>query len=156
MNLRTIFALEFLLACGIIAADRFTKIIALAHCASEQIITSFASCVLTYNRGISWGMLHDSQDGVFWLVTILIASVTVYIAYLGIERWRMGESVVSYVCVVAGSVSNVIDRILYGAVIDFIYFSWGGWHFPVFNVADIFIVCGVFMIAWDILWYKKA
>lgn len=137
------------LAGFIIAFDRVTKLISLRSCITEQKISSFLSCQLTFNRGISWGMLHDANGFVFWLVTSFIGLLTAYLAYLGLQLVREGKNGLAYFAVAAGSCANLIDRLIYGAVIDFILFSWNGWAFPIFNVADIFIVCGVFFIAWQ-------
>ncbi len=51
----------------------------------------------------------------------------------------------------AGAIGNVIDRILVGAVIDFLDFHAFGWHWPAFNVADSAITCGAVLLAWDAL-----
>jgi signal peptidase II len=146
MNYKKYFVAQIALATLILLADRITKMLALAYCATERVISPFASCILTFNRGISWGMLHDSCEGVFWAVTVMIACITAYLAYIMIERLRAGDPALGYVCVVAGSVSNLIDRVMYGAVIDFISHSFWGWQSPVFNVADIYIVCGIIWI----------
>lgn len=131
------------LAVMILFFDRVSKMIALRDCVIEHKITSFLSCALTFNRGISWGMLHDANNWVFVLVTVLIACVTAFIAYLTLTRLQQGLWSIGYVCVVVGSISNLIDRVMYGAVVDFISFSYAGWHFPVFNIADAFIVFGI-------------
>ncbi len=138
------------LASVILFLDRITKFYALTRCAIEQKVTSFLSCALTFNRGISWGMLHYANGYVFAFVTALIAVITAYLAYLGWQKMKDGESVIGYVLVVAGSVSNIIDRMLYGAVVDFISFRLFGWDAPVFNVADVCIVFGVMIIAFKL------
>lgn len=134
---------------SIIGIDQLTKYLALNGCFAPKLISPFLYCNLTFNRGISWGILHDSNHQVFALVTAVIVVITVYLAYVGVQQVRAGKLGIGYACVVAGSFANLIDRFLYGAVIDFILFSYKGWHFPIFNVADIFIVLGVFLIAWQ-------
>lgn len=143
MNPNMFLFLHAHLAVMILFFDRVSKMIALRDCVTEQKITSFLSCALTFNRGISWGMLHDANTWVFVLVTVLIACVTAFIAYLTLTRLQKGLWSIGYVCVVAGSLSNLVDRVMYGAVVDFISFSFAGWHFPVFNIADICIVLGI-------------
>lgn len=155
MNFRKYFIAQIALAITILLADRITKMLALTYCATERVINSYASCILTFNRGISWGMLHDANNGVFWGVTLMIASITAYLAYLTLQRLRAGDAAFGYVCVVAGSLSNLIDRLMYGAVIDFISHSYGDWHFPVFNLADVYIVCGIMMIFYESLFSGK-
>lgn len=146
MNNRAKVIIQSTLFFDVLIIDQLTKCIALKLCAIEQVISSFLTCHITFNRGISWGMLHHADESIFWLITILIAMITLYIAYLGWRRMRAGEWAIGYVLVVAGSISNVIDRIIYGGVVDFIAFSFGGWEFPVFNVADMCIVGGVGII----------
>jgi signal peptidase II len=136
--------------------DRITKIYALSHCAIEQRVTSFLSCALTFNRGISWGMLHHANGYVFVLVTAFIAAITAYIAYLGWQRIQAGEWAMGYMLVVIGSISNIIDRIVYGAVVDFIAFTLFGWNAPVFNVADVCIVVGVLWVAVSVSQFFEA
>ena len=51
--------------------------------------------------------------------------------------------IIGEICIFAGAISNVVDRYVYGGVVDFIALSYGDWHFAVFNVADMFIFCGV-------------
>lgn len=155
MNFKKYYSAQIALAIIILLADRITKTLALTYCTTERVINSYASCILTFNRGISWGMLHDSSNGVFWGVTLMIACITAYLGYLTLQRMRAGDSAFGYVCVVAGSVSNLIDRLMYGAVIDFISHSYGGWNFPVFNLADVYIVCGIMMILYESLFSSK-
>ena len=64
-------------------------------------------------------------------------------AYVGFLNHR---SIVGEVMVVAGAVSNLIDRVLHHAVVDFIELSYKGWSWPVFNIADCCIVIGVFLL----------
>lgn len=146
MNYSMFLFLHAHLAFMILFFDRVSKIIALRDCVIEKKITSFFACALTFNRGISWGMLHDANNWVFVLVTVLVACVTAFIAYLTLTRLQKGLWSIGYVCVVAGSVSNLVDRVIYGAVVDFISFSYAEWHFPVFNIADVCIVGGIMMI----------
>jgi signal peptidase II len=54
--------------------------------------------------------------------------------------------------IIGGALGNVIDRAIYGAVIDFILLSWKSWSWPVFNLADMAISCGVGLIIIDSLW----
>ena len=53
---------------------------------------------------------------------------------------------ISYVCLIAGTVGNLLDRIFYGAVTDFLSFNFWGYHYPIFNLADIMIVVGAFLL----------
>lgn len=149
------FIAQLALAVVILLADRITKMLALTYCVTERVLSPYASCILTFNRGISWGMLHNSGEGAFWAVTAMIAVITGYLAFITVQRMRMGDPALGYVCVVVGSFSNLIDRVVYGGVIDFIAHTFWGWQFPVFNVADIYIVGGIFWILIDSIFYPK-
>ena len=62
--------------------------------------------------------------------------------------YKRGESILGHVCVIAGSVANIVDRIVYHGVIDFIVVSFRHYSWPVFNIADMAIVAGVVIIFW--------
>lgn len=155
MHINRFLVTNAVLAFLIVILDQITKGYAITHCSAEQKISSFFSCHLTFNRGISWGMLHDANSLVFLLVTLLIGCITAFIAYLALARMREGLWAFGYICVVAGSVSNLIDRVQYGAVVDFISVSMFGWDFPIFNIADAFIVGGIMMILGESMFFSK-
>jgi len=135
----------------VFTTDRATKFFALVHQFSRYTVTSFLRFHLTFNRGVSWGMFSSNNFFVFLLVSIFITIITLLIILYGYQRYRAGYSVFGEILVVAGSVSNIIDRAVYGGVIDFIAVSLGKYSWPVFNVADVAIVLGVFIICVDIL-----
>ncbi len=101
---------------------------------------------LVVNRGVSWG-LFATQDALgFILVGLLIGGITALLTYYMYTRWQAGFSVVGEMFIVAGSVGNLIDRLFYHGVIDFIRLSWGQFTWPIFNIADCCIVLGVFWV----------
>lgn len=115
---------------------------------------------LVFNRGMSWGMLDSKSTLIFVSVSTFICFVTLVMATYGYFRLKAGHTIFGEVIVVAGSISNILDRIFYGGVIDFIVFSCdcfprlGRLSFPVFNLADAFIFLGVLVITVNI-WRKK-
>ncbi len=131
---------------GIILLDRISKWYAMQQWQVPLHINQFLTFELAYNRGISWGMFHSSNDFVFVLVSIAIGVVTLIVASSAWIRFMNGQSIIGELLVVAGSVSNLIDRALYGGVVDFILLSYGDWSWPVFNFADMAIVLGVFVM----------
>jgi len=139
-------AVVWLLGCFLIAIDRLTKYWALLYCMQPYSIYSFISCELIINRGVSWGMFHTAHTFLFGMLTFCIALVTMMVWCHAISFNKKGLPIIGHVCVIAGSISNTIDRIWYGGVIDFIVLSYGSYSWPVFNVADIAIVCGVCLI----------
>ena len=104
-------------------------------------ITSFFNIVLAWNRGISFGMFDSGSP---WSSWILIAVALVIVIFLSIWLMR-GESMLSVLAIgsiIGGALGNVVDRIRFGAVVDFLDFHIGGSHWPAFNVADSAITLG--------------
>ena len=109
-------------------------------------MSSFLSCTLAFNRGISFGFFDDATvlvSSIIYLVISCIVTVLVVTAYY---RWQERLSIVGESLIIVGSLSNMIDRLLYGAVIDFILIHYHGWELPVFNIADCCITVGVVLI----------
>lgn len=132
-----------LLAMGIFLLDRVTKWMALVYLQGEYRINNLISFDLVMNRGISWSMFHSTSQAVFILLSCMITAIIVFLAHYTLMRWHQGELIIGEVLTLAGAISNLIDRVWYGGVIDFIQLSVGSWNFPVFNGADIFIVTGI-------------
>ncbi len=132
-----------LLALGVLIIDRLTKWYALQQFQVPVHINQFLSFELTFNRGISWGMFHGASTQVFLVVSVAIALVTCLVASYALKEFKKGRPIIGETLVIAGSLSNLIDRAVYGGVIDFILVSYGTWSWPVFNGADMAIVLGV-------------
>jgi signal peptidase II len=131
----------------IFCVDRITKYMALLWLSdSSYWYNSFISFELVINRGISWGLLHSESNHEFIVVSLLIIVVTLILCWHAWNVLSKGQSIFGYVCVIAGSLSNIIDRIYYCGVIDFVLLSYKNFYWPVFNVADVAIVCGVIII----------
>jgi len=73
----------------------------------------------------------------------MVIAITIGLSYYAYKRYVAGETIYGEVMVVAGSCSNILDRFVYGGVIDFIEVSYGQWMWPSFNFADASIVIGV-------------
>lgn len=130
---------------AIFLLDRITKyyMIRLTEPYSINKILSFC---LSINRGIAWSLFNSKSSWVFILVTFLIL---LFIGVLGVYtfvRYLNHYSVVGEVLVLAGALSNVLDRFIYSGVIDFIVVSYQGWTWPSFNIADAAVVIGVFIM----------
>ena len=137
----------FFIGATIFCVDRLTKYLALFWLHNRPYkINSFISGDLVINRGVSWGLLHSESSNAFVFVSLLIVFVTLLICWQAYSLWCKNKFVVGYVCVITGSLSNIIDRMYYGGVIDFILLSYKNFYWPVFNVADIVIVGGILII----------
>ena len=110
--------------------------------------------VLGYNPGVSFGMLGSDSELGRWLLSalaILIISALI-IWLLRIERLRLAAALG---LIIGGAVGNVIDRIIIGAVVDFLDFHLASFHWPAFNVADMGITCGAALLIWDAIFDQK-
>ena len=123
-------------------ADRLTKLMALRMLVRNQINT-FLSFDFMLNRGISWGMFHDSSETIFTLVSCAVIIVCAILAGIAYRRYQEDKCIAGELLVLCGAVSNIIDRMIYSGVVDFIVVTIGDWTFPVFNLADVYIVVGV-------------
>ena len=135
-----------IVAFAIILLDRITKAWALHACAQTYTITSWFSCSLAFNRGVSWSLFHSESSVIFGMVTLLVMFVMAGVMLHAYQSYSAGTLIWPEVCILAGGLSNLIDRYIYGAVIDFLGFEYGSFSWPLFNVADIFIVMGVMLL----------
>ena len=136
--------------------DQATKQIALTMFSPIAPIKMFPFLDLTiaWNKGVSFGML--SGGGV-----PVIAFIAFSLVISGFLVWQMLKAetriaMFGFAFIIGGALGNVIDRAIYGAVIDFILLYWRQWSWPVFNFADMAITLGVGLILIDSLWPKPA
>ncbi|MCW5774046.1 MAG: signal peptidase II [Rhodospirillaceae bacterium] len=113
-------------------------------------VTGFFALVLVWNRGMSFGMLNTGDPAVPWILGALSVAVAVALIWwlARAQRWLV---VVGVALVLGGALGNLIDRALYGAVVDFLLLHAGDWHWPAFNLADSAITLGVAALLWDSL-----
>jgi signal peptidase II len=128
------------LALAIIVVDRISK--AYMRSLDSYQITSWLRIQPTLNRGISWGMLNSNGTCIFVMLSILIMAFIVLLIRYARERYHNSSFIIGETLVIVGACSNVIDRLWYHGVVDFIVISYGTWVWPSFNVADAAIVCG--------------
>jgi signal peptidase II len=122
----------------------------------QERVTAFFNLVLTYNRGMSFGLFNQGA-GLNALLFSLVAAVIVAVLVYWLSRVQSPLLAVAIGLVIGGAVGNVIDRIRLGAVIDFLDFYIGSWHWPAFNVADSAICIGVAAMLLDgLLLHREA
>jgi signal peptidase II len=132
-----------------IILDQVTKYFAKNFLLGQQgyyfEITSFFDLVYSWNYGISFGMFSENHLYANYIFICLNSIITLYVWHLAFVA-RSYRYYVGYVLIVGGALGNLIDRIMHGAVFDFLYFHIGKYGFPVFNLADTFIFCGVIIV----------
>ncbi len=128
------------------ASDQLSKLWIRAHLAlGESLpITDRLSLIYIGNTGSAFGLLANQT---FLIITISIASLFIILLFLRYLSLATTLSMVSIGLILGGAVGNLIDRLRFGYVTDFIYFRlWGNFHWPAFNIADTAITVGVFTL----------
>ncbi len=108
---------------------------------SEIFSSKYLNISLIWNEGIAFGLLSFDQENLYNSLTILIILIILIIFLMTLKS--SGLKKIALIMILGGALGNVIDRILYKAVPDFIDFHVGNFHWFIFNVSDIFITLGV-------------
>lgn len=131
-----------LLAAVLVFLDQFTKHLAVIHLKGKEafvLIQGVFEFSYLENRGAAFGIFENMQ-WLFILATLVILAVALIIFIKLPKTSHFLPLLITMAVVVAGAIGNLADRILHGYVIDFLYFSLI--DFPIFNVADVYIVMG--------------
>ena len=116
---------------------------------TKEIIIDFFSLTKIYNTGASWNILAGYQ-----IVLILITLIVLVLLVKYQKKFVVNKrNILAFSLLYSGIIGNLLNRIMYGHVIDFLDFKIFGYDFPVFNFADIYIVIGIILIILAI--YKK-
>ncbi len=139
------------LALALLLADQFTKVLILGYyrLGDATEVTSFFNIVRVHNSGAAFSFLASASGWQRWFFTAIGLGAAVFITYL--LRSHPGQKLFSFAlaCILGGAIGNVIDRLLYGYVVDFLDFHYAGWHFPAFNIADAAISIGAACLILD-------
>lgn len=138
----------------VLVLDQITKAVLMDKLVAYQdviALTGFFNLVHVHNTGAAFSLFANQpgwQRGFFGTVALI---ATVVILYL--MRKTRGQTLFSaaLALILGGAVGNLVDRVLYGHVIDFLDFYLGTWHWPAFNVADAAITLGAGLLIWDSL-----
>jgi signal peptidase II len=136
----------------VILLDQLSKITIakLFHVGEDKPITGFFNLTLAYNPGAAFSFLSNQGGWQRYLFTGIAIAAVVFIIYL--LRRHAGQRLFCWALalIMGGAIGNVIDRLLYGHVIDFLDFHLTGWgHFPAFNLADSAITLGAILFIFD-------
>jgi signal peptidase II len=154
MNRNHLTTLGLFIAIVVLAADQASKywVLHVIHLPDVGQIVVLPVLNLTFvrNPGVTFGLLNGLGQ---WGSLALVAVALAVVAALGVWLRRAESSLVAVAlgAIVGGAISNVIDRLRFGWVVDFIHAHLGDWSWYVFNLADAAIVCGVAALVLDSL-----
>jgi signal peptidase II len=134
----------FALAASIVLADQVTKFVVLAWLApgERREVTEFFNLVLVFNKGAAFSFLSQASG---WQTPLLIAfalAAAVIVSVLLVRSPGRRMLSAGLAMILGGALGNLIDRLAFGQVVDFLDFHAFGWHWPAFNVADSAITLG--------------
>ena len=140
------------LALIIVIADQFTKVLIMGYyrLGDSTYVTSFFNIVRAHNTGAAFSFLAGAGGWQRWFFTAIGVAAAGFILWM--LRSHGGQKLFSFslACILGGAVGNVVDRLLYGYVVDFLQFHWrSNWYFPAFNVADAAITAGAIGLVLD-------
>lgn len=113
--------------------------------AEPVAVLPFLDLVLTWNRGISYGLFRTPMQGALIALSLAIS----LLLWLWLCRSTRGLTAAALALVIGGALSNALDRAIHGAVADFFYFHAGSFSWYVFNLADVAIVVGVALLLYE-------
>ncbi len=113
-------------------------------------VTPFFRLVMAWNRGVSFGLLDSESPYGPWLLSAASLAVVAGLV-VWLRRTAGGPQTAAVGLIIGGALGNVLDRLRFGAVADFLDFHWGEYHWPAFNAADTAITLGVAVLIFDAL-----
>jgi signal peptidase II len=135
----------------VVVLDQFLKILIVRGFAygESRPVTSFFNLVLVYNKGAAFSFLADAGGWQRWFFTVLGLAVGGFIIWLLFRHTGQKLFCLAMSLILGGAIGNVIDRIAYGHVVDFLDFHLRGYHWPAFNLADCAITVGAVLMIVD-------
>ena len=142
----------------VVVLDQVTKYFAeqnLSYCAPIKVIPGFLSMTLVYNKGAAFNFLSDAGGWQRWFLMLVSIAISVFLItwlrYVDKNRLHLALGIA---LVLGGAIGNLIDRSLYGHVIDFIEVYYRDWHYPHFNIADSAINIGAGLLIYDMFKHR--
>ena len=146
------------LALIILLADQFSKILIVGvyQLGNSTLVSSFFNLVRVHNRGAAFSFLAGATGWQRWFFSAIGVLAAVFILWLLKSHASQKLFAFALACILGGALGNVIDRLLYGYVVDFLQFHWNwlaplfpGGYFPAFNLADSAITIGAACLILD-------
>lgn len=135
----------------IIVLDQISKLWISSHFIyGESLrVTAFFNLVLAHNTGAAFSFLNDAGGWQRWMFSAIAIVAAVWIVRLLRQHAQQTLFCAALTLVLGGALGNLIDRVVYGYVVDFIDIYYIDWHFPAFNVADSAISVGAALLLLD-------
>jgi signal peptidase II len=142
------FYINLIIIISIFILDRVTKLYVIyldkINSGSEIYLSKYLNIYLIWNEGIAFGLFSFDEKNLYNYLTIFILIIVVFILFWIIKS--KGIQKYALLMISGGALGNLFDRILYRAVPDFIDLHINNFHWFIFNIADIFITIGVFLM----------
>lgn len=147
----------YALAGLIVVLDQISKWVVLGSIAPGEVIyvAPFWNWVLAFNPGAAFSFLADQPGWQRWFFTVLALGVSGWIAFELKKHPEQKLMALALTLVMGGALGNVIDRVRFGAVVDFIQWHAAGFYWPAFNVADSAITVGAILLIVASLTHKE-
>ena len=145
------------LAALVVVLDQISKLWIAGHFAYLEMlrVLNVFDLTLMHNQGAAFSFLSDAGGVQRWLFTAIALIASVSITWLLKKHAENTLFAFALGMILGGALGNLIDRISYGYVIDFLLFHWDEHYFPAFNLADSAITCGATLLIWDSFMEKK-
>jgi signal peptidase II len=142
---------ELALSAVVIALDQISKAAISSHFVyGESLgIAPFFNLVLAHNQGAAFSFLNDAGGWQRWMFSLIAVVASAWIIWLITRHRQQKLFCFALALILGGALGNLIDRIAYGYVVDFLDFYWGSAHFPAFNLADSAITLGAALLLLD-------
>ncbi|MDH6230719.1 signal peptidase II [Mesorhizobium soli] len=138
-----------LLAALVVAIDQWVKYLVETNLFMHDMvdILPFLALYRTYNTGVAFSMFSSFGDKGLILVSLAVVAFVLYLAFRSGPKQVLSR--IGFAMIIGGAIGNLIDRTLYGYVIDYILFHTPVWSFAIFNLADAFISVGAGLVLID-------
>lgn len=135
----------------VILLDQTSKLYITSHFSyGENLpVVSVFSLVLWHNTGAAFSFLNDFGGAQRWLFSLIAVVASVWIIVLLRKHASQILFAFGLSMIMGGALGNLVDRVAYGYVVDFLLFHWNAHIFPAFNLADSAITCGAALLIWD-------
>ena len=146
---------EIAIFAGLFIIDRLVKVYLLNFLQENQLnsfrLNNFFEVVLVWNKGVSYGLFPQQSYAGQLIIIFFSLIICVWIAKF-ITNSDIRYRSITLILILAGASSNIIDRLIYGAVADFFHFEIATYSWYVFNIADIYIVSGLLILIYAFIY----